>query len=358
MILPTLQGFLRTNGQVGIRNHVLVIPTVICSAAVCERICEEVAGCVTFSHQHGCSQIGSDAEQTYRVLLGMGLSPNVGAVLILSLGCEVVDGERLTQEIAATEKPTAFLRIQEVGGSVKAIEKGIELARHLQDQLREQKRERTLWSKMRIAIKWGSGAHGVSASEQTVKQVVDTLLTAGASVLLGETEKWGSPLSLAERRLSGVGERRLIEVEEAVNFSATQLSDSAATVQYPDVFDHAWVDELKYGQCMKRTGFQHIDTPVSDVECLTGYAAAGAHATLFFVEGGSSVGNPVMPVCKIQSPGRAGLWEDEADFSLGSMDEDAEGILQSLAQILSGDRAVAELLGHEEFAIHRIGPSL
>ena len=82
----TFMGYERPNGDIGIRNHLLIIPTVICSNQVCSRIMQLVPGAVAIPHQHGCSQIGSDKDRTFDMLAGTGKNPNVGAVLIISLG--------------------------------------------------------------------------------------------------------------------------------------------------------------------------------------------------------------------------------------------------------------------------------
>src|SRR5690606_18083563 len=108
----TIMGYERPNGEIGIRNHLLIIPTVICSNQVCSRIAQLVPDTVAIPHQHGCSQIGSDKDRTFDVLAGTGKNPNVGAVLIISLGCEVVDPEALAEEIKKTGKPVEWFDIQ------------------------------------------------------------------------------------------------------------------------------------------------------------------------------------------------------------------------------------------------------
>ena len=76
-----LMGYLRENGQFGIRNHVLIIPTSVCSSETATRIASLVPGAIAIPHQHGCCQIGSDIELTAKTLIGFGKNPNVAAVL-------------------------------------------------------------------------------------------------------------------------------------------------------------------------------------------------------------------------------------------------------------------------------------
>ena len=80
-IIMKLMGYKRENGTFGIRNHLLILPTSVCSSETAQRIAELVP-------QHGCCQVGADYLQTVNTLVGFGKNPNVGAVLVVSLGCE------------------------------------------------------------------------------------------------------------------------------------------------------------------------------------------------------------------------------------------------------------------------------
>ena len=88
-----IMGYPRSDGTFGIRNHLLILPTSVCSSDTASRIASQVPGAVAIPHQHGCCEIGEDYEQTVRTLIGFGKNPNVGAVLIVSLGCEGIQAE-------------------------------------------------------------------------------------------------------------------------------------------------------------------------------------------------------------------------------------------------------------------------
>ncbi|MDF2962981.1 MAG: hypothetical protein K0S39_4716, partial [Paenibacillus sp.] len=128
-----MMGYRRPDGTVGIRNHLLIIPTVICANQVCSRISQMVPESIAIPHQHGCSQIGSDKERTFDVLAGTGKNPNVGGVIIISLGCEVIDPNELADAIRPTGKLVEVFDIQSVGGSVKAIQHGTEIAKRMRE---------------------------------------------------------------------------------------------------------------------------------------------------------------------------------------------------------------------------------
>ena len=92
-------GYRRENGKVGARNHVAVIPTVVCASEAAQAIANSVPGCIGFLHHQGCCQLPPDLERVTDTLIALGSSPNVGAVLIVSLGCEGTDVERLCAAI-------------------------------------------------------------------------------------------------------------------------------------------------------------------------------------------------------------------------------------------------------------------
>ena len=168
--MTMIKGYRRPNGKIGIRNHLLVIPTVICANHVANKIQQTVPTSVAIPHQHGCSQIGDDKDRTYKLLAGMGKSPNVGAVLLVSLGCEGVDAKAMKQEIETeTKKPVHWVDIQDAGGSIKAIQMGAKLLKDLQAELEKEQPIDVPLSELILGVKCGgsdatSGWHRVAQS--------------------------------------------------------------------------------------------------------------------------------------------------------------------------------------------------
>ncbi|NYE03319.1 altronate dehydratase [Bacillus niacini] len=128
--MQTIRGYRRENGKIGIRNHLLILPTVICANQVCSRVQQQVPGSVAIPHQHGCSQVGADKERTHKVLVGMGKNPNVGAVLIVSLGCEVINAAKVKEEIESTGKPVIWIDIQNEAVPLKRSKEGLKKQRN------------------------------------------------------------------------------------------------------------------------------------------------------------------------------------------------------------------------------------
>src|SRR4030043_2032385 len=112
-------GYERKNGRFGIRNHVLVMPTVSCVNGVVNRISREVPEAVCIPHSFGCGR-GSirDTQILFRILAGMVHHPNVGAVVLIGLGCERSNTKALGPFIEHAAKPIEIFKVQEEGGSL------------------------------------------------------------------------------------------------------------------------------------------------------------------------------------------------------------------------------------------------
>lgn len=118
----TLSGYARPDGTIGARNHVLVLPSVVCSAHVAERIAGTDA--VAIGHPHGCGQVGADAIHAAEVFAGIAAHPNVAGVLVVGLGCETVQGTELAAEVGARGQLVELLTVQGSGGSARTVERG------------------------------------------------------------------------------------------------------------------------------------------------------------------------------------------------------------------------------------------
>jgi altronate dehydratase large subunit len=374
-----IRGFRRPDGSAGLRNHLLVIPTVGCANQVCARIAAQADGGVAIPHQHGCSQVGSDAEQTFRTLAGMGRNPNVGAALVVSLGCEVVSGEAVTEAIAAAGKPVVFLRIQEVGGSVRTIERGAAEAQRLAAVLRRQKPEPLALSDLVVAVKGGRPDGTIAAANLAIGEALDAVLEAGGTALAGETALLAAgAASLRPRLADPAGLDRMLERYEGglpLLQGGPALSGGAAS---PDAVQaggrpgapaaaedgatallragsRAVRGTLRYGERPVGTGLWLMDTPLSDPEALSGFAAGGANIVLFATGAGTPVGSPILPVVKVTAnPETARLWADNVDTDLSA----GGSAMAALLAAAAGEWTKAEILGHDEFAITRVGLSL
>src|SRR5688572_32986134 len=142
MRAPTFEGYRRQDGRIGVRNHLLVVPTVICASVVAERVAAAVAPIGTaLPHTAGCGQLGPDMHTTHDTLAAYCGHPNVGAVLVIALGCEQVVAQMLAETAKRQGKPAEIIAIQAEGGTVRTTEKGVRIVQALAARLAADERE-------------------------------------------------------------------------------------------------------------------------------------------------------------------------------------------------------------------------
>jgi altronate dehydratase large subunit len=147
------QGYIRDNGDVGVRNYLAVLPSVYCANRVAEEIAARIGEpAVALPHTVGCGQLGVDFEQTAVTLKNLGKHPNVGAVLVVGLGCERFQSGELAEDIHHSGKWVGVVVIQESGGSQKAVERGLELAQIGVEKLSNMQRQSVSTSKDRKSV--------------------------------------------------------------------------------------------------------------------------------------------------------------------------------------------------------------
>ena len=119
-----IHGYRRPTGGFGARNHILVLPSVVCSALSAQKIAANEA--VAITHQHGCAVVGDDVEHTAAVFSGMAVNPNVGGVLVVGLGCETIQGSGVARRISAAGQRVSYVGVQAEGGTERTIARGQE----------------------------------------------------------------------------------------------------------------------------------------------------------------------------------------------------------------------------------------
>ncbi len=186
-----LRGYARPSGRWGARNHVLVLPSVVCADLVAERVAEH--GAVSVVHQHGCGQVGDDVEHTERAFLGFSTNPNVGGVVVVSLGCETIQGRRLANRIAERGQRVEFVGIQASGGTANTVERGKEAVARLRDHLAHEALAAAPASSLILGIAPGPGQAFRAAVDALAARAVD----AGSRVVLaipGPRTDWNTGL--------------------------------------------------------------------------------------------------------------------------------------------------------------------
>jgi altronate dehydratase large subunit len=220
------RGFRRPDGRVGTRNHVLVVPTVICASVVAERIAA-AAGPLgsALPHLAGCGQLGPDMSMTHSTLAAYCGHPNVGAVVVVALGCEQVVAQRLADEARRHGKPAEIVGIQAEGGTLRATDKGTAIAQRMAEGLAAAARSWVDASELVLSLKCGGSDYTSGlASNPALGRVADRLVDLGGSAVLGEVaEIMGAEHLLAARATRPATSERLIQIVTRVEHEARAL---------------------------------------------------------------------------------------------------------------------------------------
>ena len=196
------QGYRRPDGKVGIRNHVLILPTCACASESCRLAAAQVKGAVNVIINTGCSDVAANTEMTQRVLRGFACNGNIYGIVIIGLGCETVPHKELKAELEKmTSKPIVSFGIQEVGGTVKTVAEAVKAARAMVEKASMQQKETCDISELLMGIECGgSDATSGIASNPAVGELSDLLIDAGASTMMSETIEFiGAEHVLAKR---------------------------------------------------------------------------------------------------------------------------------------------------------------
>ncbi len=383
-------GYPRPDGRVGVRNHVLIVPTVICSAVVTERIAEPLpASVVALPHLAGCGQLGPDLLATHETLAAYCGHPNVGAVLVVALGCEQVIAETLVEAARAAGKPAESIAIQVEGGTLRTIERGREIARRLANDLADVPREWCDVASLVLSLKCGGSDYTSGlASNPTLGRMADRLVDLGGSAVLGEiAEIMGAEHLLAARASRPEVGKRLLRVIDRVEAEAmalgldirgtqpspgnirgglTTIEEKSLGATHKGGERSPVVDVVPYAGRVTRPGLTVMDTPGLDVESVTGMVGGGAQVVVFTTGLGTPTGNPIAPVIKMTGNARtAQMMADNLDLDVSgiiadteTLDGAADRLFDEVLAVASGKLTAAEALGHREFAIHRRNPTI
>lgn len=383
-----ITGYKRENNTFGIRNHLLVIPASVCASETAVKIANLVPGAVAIPHQHGCCQVGVDYRQTVRTLTGFGCNPNVGAVLIVGLGCEGINSKDMAEDIARTGKRVEYIIIQENNGTLGTISKGAEILSSMSAELSAQQKVEFDISEIILGLECGGSdpTSGI-ASNPAIGKASDMLVAAGGSSILSETtEVIGAEHLLVNRfdteekkkkflRMVNDVEKRAIAMGEDlrgtqptpgnIQGGLTTIEEKSLGYMHKAGTMYNFEDALEYAQMVPKDkkGLYFMDTPGEDIDSITGMVAGGAQIVVFTTGRGTPTGCPIAPVIKITgNTNTYNKMKDNIDINAGkiitdgaTLDDIGREIFDKIIEVSNGKLTKAEVLGHKEFGIYRIG---
>ena len=393
----TFQGYVRSDGQVGIRNEVWVIPTVGCVNGIIKLIVEKtkvelggdsiegIDGIFHFPHNYGCSQLGEDHENTKKVLRDMVHHPNAGAILVVGLGCE--NNQPRDFETFCGNYDTnrvKFMVCQEVAGD--EVAHGVALLKELVHKAQQDKRVTIPVSQLRVGLKCGGsdGFSGITANP-LLGAFSDFLCEeqGGTTILTEVPEMFGAETILMER----CGSELLLQETISLinNFKTYFLSHGESCGENPSPGNKAGgistLEEkalgctqksghsvvcgvLEYGERLKVNGLNLLSAPGNDLVASTALAAAGCQLVLFTTGRGTPFGSFV-PTLKVST--NSALYRNKPtwiDFNAGvliedkDMDETLDAFIQKILQVANGEFTQNEQAGIHEISIFKNGVTL
>lgn len=378
-------GYKRPDGKVGIRNKVLILPASVCASDTTRIVASQVEGTVTFNNQNGCSQVDSDQQLTMDVMAGFAANPNIYGTVVISLGCENCQMDLVVDAIKErTNKPIKTVIIQEVGGTLKAVEKAVRYAKNMVEDASMLKKEEFPISELIIGTECG-GSDPTSglASNPLVGELSDRLVKLGATSILSETTEFiGAEHILAKRGKNKEVSDRIYEIvhryEKALQLVGEEIrhgnpspgnkKGGLTTLEEKSLGcihkgGHSTINAVfDYAKPVTEKGLVIMDTPGNDPSSVAAMVAGGAQIIVFTTGRGTPTGNPISPVIKIT--GNRDTFknmEDNIDFDASpviyspqTMEELTDDLLKMLLEVANGKKTKAESLGFMEIAIARV----
>ena len=378
----TFDGYIRENGDVGIRNDIWIVNTVGCVNKVAENL-SKLTGAKSFTHPFGCSQLGDDQSITQKILCGMIKHPNAGGVLVLGLGCENNNIEEMKKVLGEyNPNRVKFLNCQDYEDE---IAEGVSLINELKEYANTFKRQKISISKLRLGLKCGGsdGYSGISANP-LVGNLCDKLVSFGGSCVLTEVpEMFGAEHLLMERCVN----REVFDktVNLINNFKDYFTRHNQVIYENPSPGNKAGgittleekslgcvqkgglspvVDVLDYGDTLTKNGLSLLNGPGNDIVAVTNLMACGVHMILFTTCRGTPLGAPV-PTVKVSTNKKLSTKKSNwIDFDASPILEGANkdtltnSFLDCVLDVASGKKTKNEENGFEEISIFKDGVTL
>jgi (2R)-sulfolactate sulfo-lyase subunit beta len=380
--MPELLGYRRSNGRVGIRNHVAIIPVDDISNAACEAVAAHVRGTLALPHSGGRLQYGEDLEVHFRTIIGAGRNPNVAAAVVI--GIEEKWSRRVAEGIAATGKPVEWFSI-EGAGDFETVRRASWAAKQMVHDASELRRGPFDPGELWLSLKCGESDTTTGlGSCPAVSQAIDPLLDAGATVIFGETSELtgGEDLIAARMATPGLRERFYAMYEDYVgeiersgaDLLGSQPTEGNIAGGLTTIEEKALGNIQKTGtkevigvlapaeEPLAGPGLYFMDSSSAAAECVTLMMAGGAVLHLFPTGQGNVIGNPIEPVVKISAnPHTVATMAEHVDVDVtGLLSREltlaAAGAetLAMIARTANGRLTAAEALGHEEFSMTKL----
>jgi len=359
-------GYPRPDGTAGIRNYVLVIPWGFLAA----KICDFVDGTRTMlTPDSGSGRTSHDRETIARTFIGMGRNPNVASVIIhtqgVGSGYPELKPARLAEEIAKSGKRVEILDAAKEGSTLRAFEKGVQLAREMVLDASRIRRQPFDLSHLAVGVKCGhSDTTSGIAGNPVVGDLFNRIVAGGGTAFFGETtEIIGAEHILAKRKATGDDMRTVNPVPSNIAGGISSLEEKSLGAIHKSG-SAPIQDVLEYGERPAGKGLYFVDNWMSMCSIFAGYAASGAQLVIFQLGGGGLVGNDLLHTSTAvvapllwttANPKTLAMAPTSVDFYSGTVIEGKDTIekagekfLKMVLNIASGTMTKVETLRHTD----------
>lgn len=386
-------GYVRPDGSVGVRNHLLILSGTVYANDICERVADHIYGAVPIVHSLGRCQVRPDLRMTRRFLSNTGMNPNVGAVVVIDhFREEGMTAEDIANDIQqATGKPVAVVNIRGEGGLISATEKALRYAADFSRMLSGMRREAVPLSKLLLGVECGtSDTTSGLASNPSTGICSDMIIAEGGRTIMAECTEWmGCEEWLTSRAVSeDIAQQIVAGVKHMENRALASGEDIRGSQPTGDnmVGGLTTIEEKSMGACKKSgsapiKGYLDIaERPQSEdpglyvmygpghgAESISSMAAAGCQVLVFNAGGGHTSSHPIMPTIKITGNAKSfGLMGDTVELDVSgvlrdefTVEEAGKMVFDEVVATASGRLTKSEALkAHNSFAIHRVGVSI
>ena len=389
----TFKGYVRKNGDVGIRNEIWIVPTVGCVNGIALNLVEQlkqetklegIDAIHAWTHNYGCSQLSEDHENTRKILRDICLHPNAGAVLVLSLGCENNQPDQFMEMLGNYDHDRIKLLVtQKVKGD--EVEEAMKILRQLYASVKEDKRTEVSVSHLRVGLKCGGsdGFSGITANP-LVGEFSDWLVAQGGTTVLTEVpEMFGAETILMNRCKTPQLFQQTVSMIN--NFKEYFLSHNEPVGENPSPGNKAGgISTLEdkalgctqkcgralvsgvceYGDRLHEPGLNLLSAPGNDLVAATALASAGCQIVLFTTGRGTPFGTFV-PTMKIST--NNDLFERKPnwiDFNAGQLLLGTDmkcvrnQLIDKIIATANGEPVRNEVNNYREIAIFKNGVTL
>ena len=380
-------GYVRPDGQVGVRNHLLVLSATGLTGPTGRRISQALPGAVFVAMPYDGGLLGEDRDAQIRTLVGFGVNPNVGAVLMIGGNPPKLD--HLAKEMSKSGKPIASISMDECDhDAITLTERSIRVGAKLMLKISKQRRVSCPLSKIFLGLECGrSDPSSGLVSNPMLGLIADRIVDEGGKAVFGETTEWlGAEHLLAKRGATPTVEQAILDavldsetraIEAGLDLTGenpgpTNIAGGLSTIEEKSLGNIAKSGSrpiqsvLKYAEAPATPGLHAMHAATYAPESVSGFTASGANLILFTTGQGNSFVNLISPTIKISAnPDTEARIKEQLDFTCPdvfsgevSLEDAAPRFLELIIDVASGTKTWGEVLGEGEEVVSRFGGSL